>query len=557
MDIRQYLTDKGIRWTEHQRPSGLQGNMICPVCKNKDKSFHVNLENGAFQCPHENTCGITGSWYDLQRLLGDVPRSLDADNRYINTKPRKTYKRPAPIKPLLPNEAAYKFLESRGITRSTANKFKVGITEDGKSITLPFYHNGELVNIKYRSISEKKFWQEKNAEQTLFNRDNISSESTYLIITEGEFDAMALNEYEINAVSIPSGCNNTEWIEVEWEWLERFKEIYLCLDMDEAGQQAVINIVKRLGSWRCRRVELPYKDANECLINKVERHEITSIITNAREFAPALLTKAGNYTQEVIELIQHPDKLRGLDTGFDGLNKILGGWRDAELTIWSGNNGAGKSTIINHVIINLLKQRVPCVIVSLEMKPAKYLRWATMQFLEDSTPDSKSITAAMDFFEQNLYIVNAIEEIDIETLMDVFEYAARRHGVKHFFVDSLMKLKINKSDELNEQKSIVNKLAAFSNLYNVHTHLVAHPRKGSTDKDVPDKVDIAGTGDIANNADNILIMWRPTEELKEKMAKKGNAPDGILFVKKNREEGQEGSIKLYFNVNYKKFKEHI
>jgi twinkle protein len=154
-------------------------------------------------------------------------------------------------------------------------------------------------------------------------------------------------------------------------------------------------------------------------------------------------------------------------------------------------------------------------------------------------------------------VVNVHEEIDIKTLLDVFRYAARRYGCRHFVVDSLMRIKLNGDKELQEQKDICTNLVSFAKEYDAHVHLVAHPRKGNDDDDKPGKVDISGTAHITNLAHNVLIMWRPSEELKEKYREKKkteDVPDARLYVKKNRELGQEGSIKLRFDPQTKRFR---
>ena len=60
-----------------------------------------------------------------------------------------------------------------------------------------------------------------------------------------------------------------QWIENEFERLERFEKIYLALDMDKEGELAATEIAGRLGRHRCVRVKLPRKDANDCLVSGV------------------------------------------------------------------------------------------------------------------------------------------------------------------------------------------------------------------------------------------------------------------------------------------------
>lgn len=65
----------------------------------------------------------------------------------------------------------------------------------------------------------------------------ISPDDKIVCITEGEFDAMAVNQAtEIPAVSLPNGTNSlpTELV----PFFDRFEQIYLWLDADEPGRAA-------------------------------------------------------------------------------------------------------------------------------------------------------------------------------------------------------------------------------------------------------------------------------------------------------------------------------
>lgn len=557
MDAREYLKRKGFVWAEANRPSGLNAIMNCPFCDPPDteKKFAINIITGAFKCAHENRCGVTGSWYDFQRRLGDEPISLDG-SKMVAPAAKKEYRLPTPGKFKMPSGPALEFLTNRGFTVETIRKYKIAQTEEGDRIAIPYYKGGKLVNIKYRTIDDKLFKQEKDAEPTLWNRDNIREDTTELIITEGEFDALALCQYGFDAVSIPGGASNMEWIETEWEWLQRFNYLILCFDMDKAGEGGVTNAIKRLGEWRCKRAELPEKDANLCLQNGVDYSVMLNAFANAYDFKPAMLLSASDFTEEVIRLIENPNHLAGTPTAFGGLNEYLGGWRECEFTVWSGKNASGKSTILNQEIINLASRRIPCCIASLEMPPARYLRWAMVQYTGMQFPDPQTIRAAMERIGAYVYVINTTEETCIETLVDIFRYAARRYGVKHFVVDSLMRVKMDEHNELSEQKKVCNKLSTLAKEYSGHVHLVAHPRKGTDDDDKPGKVDVKGNAHITDIADNVLIMWRPSEELKEKARAKGKDDmDAKLFIKKNRELGTEGSIKLWFDPRTKRFSE--
>lgn len=548
MQIRQYLSSKGFQWKEKNRAGGTEAITNCPFCKTKDNKFAINLESGAFKCLHLNSCGEKGSWWDFQKRLGDTPVHLDNEKSFYNIK-KPVYAKPKTT-PKKPDSKVIKYLKARGFTDETIKSFKIGQKDD--NVMIPYFKDGEVVQIKYRSITDKKMFGEKDAEPALFNRDSIDTDE--LVITEGEYDCMALSQYGIKSVSVPNGASDFRWVDNEWDWLEKYNTIFICFDDDTAGHKGLQEIVHRLGLWRCKSVTFPHKDANDCLKNGITNNEMIECIADAKDFRPVMLAQPKDFADEVSDLIENPNKLRGISTGLENLDRLLGGWRNSELTVWSGRNSAGKSTILNQMFINLAEKGIKSCIASLEMRVPKYLRWAVLQATGKQYPQREEVKRVLEELSGKIYLINTIDAITPEELLDMFEYAARRYGVKHFMVDSLMKLSFPGNDDLKEQKLFVNQLTAFGNRFMCHIHLVAHPRKGSRDTERPGKVDISGTGDITNLADNVLIMFRPDEDERKAGEKKGiQVPDAILSVKKNKEMGTEGSMKLTFNPDTKKF----
>lgn len=80
-----------------------------------------------------------------------------------------------------------------------------------------------------------------------------------LVVSEGEIDAVTWAVYGFPAVSIPCGANYTGWIDVCWEWLQRFRKIHISFDEDESGRMKVVEIVTRLGMARTDIIRLPLK----------------------------------------------------------------------------------------------------------------------------------------------------------------------------------------------------------------------------------------------------------------------------------------------------------
>ena len=550
IDVAEYLNKKHYNYKIVTRRSGMNYVMNCPFCDDTENKFAINAKTGAYKCLHENKCGAKGSWWDFQRKLGDKPEHLNHPTFTAVNKP--SYVRPKPKAHKLGDQLT-NWLIKRNITEDAIKHFKLG-EHNPTTVMYPYFKDGELVNVKYRDITNKKFWNSKNSEPVLFNRDNIQGD--VLNICEGEMDTLAMYIYGIESVSVSNGTGDMRWLENEYEWLQRFSRINIIMDMDLAGEKAVAEIVNRLGKYRCYRVNLPYKDPNECLVKGVSAEDIQACIDNAQEFEIDILKRVDTFIDGIKKFIHNPELLKGIGTPFRGLDRMLQGFRQEELTVLSGNNGSGKSTLLNQIMLTLARKGQRSCMTSLEMPAERYLYWAVQQESFNGEVNDANIDMVLGKLRDHVFIVDTAEEITPEKLFDTWEFAARKYGVKFFFLDSLMRIDFNGQEEYDAQKEFVSKLLSFSKKYKSHIFLVAHPRKGESDAKTPGKVDIAGTANITNLAHNVLMLWRTTEEARKKAEEKGkNIADALLYLKKNRTHGTEGMILLEFDIKTRTYTE--
>ena len=559
MKVIDYIRKKGWKFKETSRTnSGTQYIMQCPFCQAKEKTFAINATTGAYNCLRLNNCGVKGGFEALQKELGDSPERLDKSvETYIKVKDlKKNYTTPVFIRKEL-SEKNFNYLkDKRCLSEKTIREFDIFEGSRGE-IIFPFKKKEKIVNLKHFIPAEwmpnnKKYMrQETNAEPTLYNIDSVKN-FDYLICCEGEIDCMSLVQYGCeNVTSMPSGIDDLRFIENEWEFLDKFKEIFIIVDTDEAGQRGAKNLISRLGIWRCRNVILPHKDANECLVNKVSNETIGDCFENAQTFEPVELKSASDFCEEVIDLFRNPEKFIGEETGLPDLTEKLGGFRKREVTVWTGDSGSGKSTLLTQLCLFFAYRKKRVCIASLELPPARYLRWGVCQATGDPSPPDKKIIDMFKWVDNYFYVLDIEGDVPPEKLFEIFEYAARRYDIDYFIIDSFMKIQLNNPYSNEEQTKFMQSLVNFTRKFPTHTHLVAHPRKGENDDSVPDKASVSGTKNITNLADNVLSLWRvPESRIIESTV--SNA-DAVLFVKKNRELGTEGKVKLNFDPLTKRF----
>lgn len=449
----------------------------------------------------------------------------------------------------------------RKLTDAVIEKYQLG--EQGRTIIFPYVRNCAFVQVKRlrldRPNGKKEIRVEANCEPCLFGWQTILDNARAVTLCEGELDALSLYQYGYPALSLPFGGgtgNKHAWLEYEFENLAVFDVIYLCFDQDEVGRATTIELAERLGRHRCRIVNLPCKDANQCLQTGISSQEIKACFDNAATLDPQELKSASCFVNEVIHAFYPPDnKQIGLRTPWTKANNFIL-LRPNELSLWTGICGHGKSQFLGHVILSCLEQEAKVCIASLEIKPKQLLMRLTRQAAGLANPSDEYIRAIHNWYSEKLWLFDLVGTAKTQRLLEVFRYAYQRYGIAVFIIDSFMKCGIAE-DDFNAQKAFIEQLCDFKNEFNCHIHLVAHPRKGNDESACPNKLDIKGTGAISDLADNVFTIWRnkAKEAELQKLASQGTQPSQDLLLQpdclwacdKQRNGEWEGKLAFWFD----------
>lgn len=486
-------------------------------------------------------------------------------------KPAKKFSKPETPKCTKPEGAELKWLtETRKLSLAAIEAYQVA-TKPGQ-IILPFKRGPEKTDtpemVKWRSTTDKKTMPtSKDQKPTLFGWQAIPKNAREVTICEGEFDAMALWDYGYPALSVPFGGGKggkQEWIEYEYQKLEQFDLINVCMDADGPGREGAKEIIERLGRERCRMVNLPAKDANDCLKEGVPKALVDKAFRNAPYMDPSELKSASDYCDEIIWTL-YPEEAPQDHTA------ILPPWQHAhdkiqfrmsELMVLCGTNGHGKTQFTGYLTLNAARNGHKCCMASMEMSPGRLLGNMTKQASGMKQPAKQYIRAISDWYKDKIWMFDCLTTAKVDKIMEIFTYARKRYGVTWFVIDSLMKCGID-DDDWNGQKRLLDRLADFKNEHNVFVLLLHHTRKGESEHKPMGKMDVKGSGGITDLADTVGIIWRnkvKEESMKahlsesevlsdEDFEKLCNLPDAVFNVVKQRNhpEGWEGKISLYFN----------
>lgn len=481
---------------------------------------------------------------EVKEYLG-IEETPKFNNKKKYTKP----KRPT-IKKV--SDMLLNWFSKRGISQKTIIKLKVA--EYKGAIVFPYISpSGELELIKYRSISEKKFWSNENPIPCLFGWQSVVGDTRDIVICEGEIDCLTLWEQGIPALSIPKGAGGggkQDWIEYEYKRLQRFDKIYICMDTDDAGRIAKVEIINRLGRDRCYIVELgKYKDPNEVHLSGVF---ISSFLKIAQTKDPDELKRLSDFHDDILYDLENGDTSPGLKLPWLKAAQEVK-FRPGEITVWAGINSHGKSVLVSHIIADGVSQGYKFCVASMEMPPADFgsglyrqIGWSR----NDGNADK-----IKEFIDNGIWIFNSYGVAKADKIIEVFEYAMKRYGINHFVIDSLAKCGFAE-DDYSGQKKYVDRLAEFALKNMVHLHLVLHIRKQNNEQCIPGKFDIKGTGAIIDMVSNAFIVWRNKEKEEKAYTQKyvdNDDPDTLLKCVKQRKTGIEPIYKLWFNGNRRQF----
>jgi len=240
-------------------------------------------------------------------------------------------------------------------------------------------------------------------------------------------------------------------------------------------------------------------------------------------------------------------------------------FRPGEVTLYAGSNGGGKSLITGQIALGLIKQNQKICIASFEMKPKRTLYRMLRQFSGENI-ERPMYTNKIDFFRRltdrfddftknHMWFYDQQGTVDANQIIAVCRYCATELGIKHIFIDSLMKC-VAGEDDYNAQKHFVDHLTSVARDYNIHIHLIHHIRKLANEEMMPNKNDVKGTGAIADQVDNVFLMWRNKKKEHELNAGKTvdeKTADAMLMCEKQRNGEAENWYSLWYHQDSQQF----
>ena len=253
-------------------------------------------------------------------------------------------------------------IPDRRISKETCAKYGVTVDygRDGKIANhwYPAYNTrtGELTATKRRIVAEKDFrWSGDRTDTGMFGQNKCRAGGKYITITEGELDMLSVaemfdNKYDV--VSIKDGADAAARdVRANLEFLESYDNIILCMDNDQAGQDAVNSIKDLFSPNKVKVVKLPKKDANAMLVAG-EIRQFIKCWWDAKSYQPDGIVKVSETWDNILKYRDTPS----LEYPWQGLNDILQGMRRQEIVVWAADTGIGKSQTMREIQHHIVKE---------------------------------------------------------------------------------------------------------------------------------------------------------------------------------------------------------
>jgi len=437
------------------------------------------------------------------------------------------------------SDAQLRYLrEERGMSSDTVEKFGLVSSQQfvrgrGKvdCIGFPYVNADGSTAVKWRD-GLKNFTQTGSA-QSLWRIDSFLGGD--MIITEGEFDAMAFNECGLDAYSVPNGAPSAPSIsddsgktKYKYLWDARDKinlssRVIIAGDNDEAGQILPEEIARRIGKAKCWRMTYPAdcKDANDVLL-KHGPERLKELLTEVTPWPIGGLRDASEYEEESLRIFN--------DGQAKGISVMAGDiatyYRPSPgtLTIATGTPGSGKSTFLTWLSVELARQEGwTTAVFAAETSPAIHINQLAALYtgkpFEGPDKMSKEERAKAGVWIKERYVFLDESETGIKSIIERAQGAVLRYGVRILMIDPynfITHERVNDGD--NGQAGIVELLTSlkrFAVTHDVAVWLVCHPTKMYRDHSgkapIPGGYDISGSAHFFNIADNGITISRDND----------------------------------------------
>jgi twinkle protein len=379
-------------------------------------------------------------------------------------------------------------IPSRGIHKDVCKRYDYRIGEhNGDACHIATYRNEERNIVSQKIRLEGKDFRSIGSPTCFWGQHLWPNGGKRLTVTEGEIDcltvAQVVGEGKWPVVSLPSGAQGAKRLfQKQLKWLEKFEEVILMFDNDEAGTSAAEACSHVLPAGSCKIAKLTAKDPNELLVEGRSR-EIVDAYWQAKVWRPDTIMEGTELferltTSKVNESVAYP---------WEGLNDKTHGLRKGEIVTVCAGSGIGKSAVTKELAYHLLThtdkkigyialeesiERTANAIIGLDMN--KLLHLGPIEVNEDYRKSfDKTVGSG------RIYFYDHWGSLESSNLLSHIRYMAKALGVEYLVLDhlSIVVSGLDSGDERRIIDNTMTKLRALVEECKIGLILVSHLKR--------------------------------------------------------------------------------
>lgn len=390
----------------------------CPICNGNDH-FTIYPESNSYNS--FNDCCNGGTVYDYLMEVERMDKNQAYNELLILTGKEDMKKDPTISKPTKAeitesnhkytntiiqlynkqSEEDKQYFRDRGLSDEIIERYKLSVGDIkeldsqyyGKRAIIPVWHKNEAVYWNSRAIEDdnKIKYMKARGNSTYFNIDHLENAAANerIVICEGEFDALSLEDVGIKAIAIGGVGNYENFIKEV-----KRKDILFLTGFD--------NSVTDDSKHGEHRLEIPSKfdDLNEWYVNDRESFKKgTKAQIKATKRPDSLYNyMRDKFSQEILQYKKFKDK----KTGFSNLDKETSLYPG--LYAIGGISTLGKTTFIHQMADQLAQKGEHIIFFSLEMSKLELITksLARLTALDDTGVDFSRAINSLDIRMDNM-----------------------------------------------------------------------------------------------------------------------------------------------------------
>lgn len=394
-----------------------------------------------------------------------------------------TTHRSKPMSGDLIKDYEYQALSKRRLSEETTTKWKYGIgTFKGKPVQIAnYFKDGRVVAQKVRFPNKEFLMLGDGKDCGLYGQHLWREGGKNLCITEGEIDAMSVSQLFGNkwpVVSIPRGAQGAaKAIKQEYDWVNKFEQVILMFDNDDAGRKAAEDVAAILPPGKVKIAELPLKDPN-AMLQEGRGAEVVDAFWAAKPWRPDGILRISDLKEQAITPIQE-----GAPWPWTGPTEATHGRRPGQLIAIGAGTGIGKTDVFTQMItFDAMKLGIKCGVIYLEQPPVETVRRLAGKLMgkkfhiPGADWTTEELVAAIDTLDgsDNIVLYNHFGVSDWETIEARIRYMAVTMDCQHIYLDHLTALAAHAEDERRELEALMADLAGLAQELGIIIHFISH-----------------------------------------------------------------------------------